>query len=224
MNLLKRALRGLCACLTALFLFCGCSRAVAVGTGSEPSSDGGASVAEAVLRGALPNESRDDSSREVYDSEEWTNLPSGETALVTADTPDKASLLNNAWTHYRKAAPPDEGILFYAFWFGLDGTNSLRWDIGYFESEGVNAFEGTYVVDGGGVFTAMLTDEHKNASANLSFAVEYLPDTVYKNGAKNHLIITVLSCDNEKFSDLIGLRLGYDNQPDLHEIIRRAGF
>lgn len=106
------------------------------------------------------------------------------------------------WYAYEDLGPTN-GIQMTVFRFHPQ-NRKMEWKIGLRESEWRNTYSGSFAIDEDGLFTASLSDDRRGQSTNLTFIVEAFPNLTYGTGAAEYLSITILSCDDSTYQDMVG--------------------
>lgn len=114
------------------------------------------------------------------------------------------SLNQNGWYYYFE---DNNGKQFYYIKFNATKQEML-WNIGYFESEYINTFKGSFNVDEDGVFIGDLFDDIRNVGIEVKFIIKKAAVDIY-DGSENELIITILSSNLEIYKDLVNKPLTF---------------
>ena len=76
-----------------------------------------------------------------------------------------------------------------------ESSNTMEWNIGYFESEYINRFSGKFTIDESGIFHAYLYDELRNTNIQISFTLSL----VDKNSDKVKLSFRIIESSLDKY-------------------------
>ncbi len=76
-------------------------------------------------------------------------------------------------------------------------SGKMKWGIGYYESEYINNFEGSYSIDEKGVFRAKLYDELRDVEMRLDFTI----DVVKADGENSEIALTITQASLDKYKE-----------------------
>lgn len=223
-NLLTRALP-----LVLVMCLAGCSSVPDAGSLSTTTSS--ASVSASKPASTSPsNESSEISSADdatasapgSFDHSPYDILPEGELEYVTAKTTDVLKAPSGGFYDYR-VEMPHSWIVEYSLSFMWGNSNSMSWWIGYYESEGINRFEGTYSIDADGKFTATLSDSQKGNTVSVEFTVQFVKGMAPQADKNFPIVVTMMTCDDERFAELIEQKIVYDTIPDRNALRKALG-
>ncbi len=114
----------------------------------------------------------------------------------------------------------DEGYQFYGLAFNSN-TGTMKFDYGFYESEYVNRYTGTYTVDSDSQeITAVLHDSsvmHFDPDITLKFTLEVQSDQNNKT-----LVLYILNCDVPKYQRLVGQSIEFTREFGYAELEYRA--
>ena len=169
-----------------------------------------------------PSVSEDDTGNNKTNQNEPTQPTEDKNVLFPFEPPvgDKEAVsftilekLDRSWYYLPDKEPSVYGRREYSFEFSLS-EKIMRWNIGYIDSENINTYKGNFDFKENGIVTANLTDDIRNSSVNITLYVEYIKDNTWKFGENNILVITIQSCDDGKYADMVGLAIPYESEPN----------
>lgn len=140
-------------------------------------------------------------------SETTITLESTDTGIIGNSEESPADLCFGEWYHCFIDDNGDYG--FYSLYFKPE-SSEMEFNYGYYESEYVNRYKGTYTVSENGVYSAALHDDnetHSNPDIALTFTL-----TANAGAYGSGISFVMLSCDVESYKPLIGKRLDFSRE------------